>query len=112
MRLVSAFAAMAISTLLFASAANGKNMFTGNETVLQVVEKLKAEKAGLYDRKIVVHTTSGSHEGMVIGMGSSYLVLESDTGRSNIDSGPAKKIFVQKLIQLSSINGFEFTVTK
>jgi len=92
--------------------AMGKEMFNGSETVLQIVDKLKAESAALNDRKVVVHTMAGSHEGTITGLGKTFLVLESDTGRSSIDKNPPKKIFVQKLILVSSITGFEFTVQK
>jgi len=98
--------------MLLGHPALGKEMFNGNETVLQIVDKLKAEKAGLYDRKVVIHTMTASHEGTITGIGNTYLVLESDTGRSSIDKNPPKKIFVQKLVLVSAITGFEFTVQK
>ncbi len=98
--------------VLNANLAEGSIVFTGNESVNQIVDKLKSDKSGLYTKRVVIYSAYGSHEGFIAGMGNAYLILESDTGKSTIDDGPPKKILVQKLIAISSITAIEFMILK
>jgi hypothetical protein len=92
--------------------AGGKEMFNGSETNSQIIDKLKANQNGLYDRHVIVFAGGASHEGTIIGIGNAFFILESETGRSDISVKPPLKIYAQKLIALSSINGFEFKVSR
>jgi hypothetical protein len=90
------------------SFAQGAHMFTGNETMSQIVDKFKATQNNLYGQQVTVYTTSGAYEGKLAEKGSSFLILEKDTGRTTVDGNKSQKVFEQKLIMLSSIIGFEY----
>jgi hypothetical protein len=84
----------------------------GGETIEQIIEALKANRASIHNGILKVHTVGGTFAGKLIQSGSNSIVLEMDSQRSVIDGNQSKKIATQQVIFKSTIVAVEFDTVR
>lgn len=81
-------------------------LFTGNESINQIVDALKAGNAELYQPEISISTLGGSFTGRLIAKGSNWIVLEHKTGRKPVTGN--SEVLARSVIALSAVISINF----